>query len=177
MSKIRRNERCPCGSGSKAKRCCQLPHAYVDVRVLPLELCQGVVNDLPGTTPAELRVLFRQLVHLPAVDPSLHVRLPGVISADMECAVNALQDDDGSIFDKFLGRVVPAIDTLERRIELAQAVIALREQGRIPARLAALAVLDLDREESVFFISAVAESLDALAVSETTPAGLLTATT
>jgi len=95
----------------------------------------------------------------------------------MECAVNALQDDDGSIFDKFLGRVVPAIDTLERRIELAQAVIALREQGRIPARLAALAVLDLDREESVFFISAVAESLDALAVSETTPAGLLTATT
>ena len=116
MSKIRRNEPCPCGSGSKAKRCCQLPHAYVDVRVLPLELCQGVVNDLPGTTPAELRVLFRQLVHLPAVDPSLHVRLPGVISADMECAVNALQDDDGSIFDKFLGRVVPAIDTLERRI-------------------------------------------------------------
>ena len=177
MSKIRRNEPCPCGSGSKAKRCCQLPHAYVDVRVLPLELCQGVVNDLPGTTPAELRVLFRQLVHLPAVDPSLHVRLPGVISADMECAVNALQDDDGSIFDKFLGRVVPAIDTLERRIELAQAVIALREQGRIPAKLAALAVLDLDREESVFFISAVAESLDALAVSETNPAGLLTATT
>jgi hypothetical protein len=72
---------------------------------------------------------------------------------------------------------VPAVDTLERRIELAQAVIALRDQGRIPAKLAAVAVFELDREESVFFLSSVAESLAALAGSEATPTGLLTATT
>ena len=176
MAKIRRNEPCPCGSGSKAKRCCEAPHAYVDVRVLPLDLCQNVVNDLPGSTQAEMRALFDQLVYLPAVDASLQVRLPGIITADMDRAINALRDDHGTAFDEALGRVVPAVDTLERRIELAQAVIALRDQGRIPAKLAAVAVLELDREESVFFLSSAAESLSALAGSETTPTGLLTAT-
>ena len=176
MTKIRRNEPCPCGSGSKAKRCCQAPHAYVDVRVLPLDLCQSVVNDLAGSTQAEMRALFDQLVYLPAIDASLQVRLPGIISTDMDRAIHALRDDHGSVFDEALGRVVTAVDTLERRIELAQAVIALRDQGRIPAKVAAVAVLELDRDESVFFLSAVAESLAALASSEPTPAGLLTAT-
>ncbi len=176
MTKIRRNEPCPCGSGSKAKRCCEAPHAYVDVRVLPLDLCQSVVNDLPGSTQAEMRALFDQLVYLPAVDASLQVHMPGIITADMDRAIHALRDDHGSAFDEALGRIVPTVDTLERRIELAQAVIALRNQGRIPAKLAAVAVLELDREESVFFLSAVAESLAALAHIEPTPAGLLTAT-
>jgi hypothetical protein len=176
MAKIRRNEPCPCGSGSKAKRCCEAPHAYVDVRVLPLDLCQNVVNDLPGSTQAEMRALFDQLVYLPAVDGSLRVRLPDIITTDMDRAINALRDDHGTAFDEALGRVVPAVDTLEHRIELAQAVIALRDQGRIPAKLAAVAVLELDREESVFFLSSVAESLAALTASEPTPAGLLTAT-
>jgi SEC-C motif len=177
MAKIRRNEPCPCGSGSKAKRCCEAPHAYVDVRVLPLDLCQSVVNDLPGTTQAEMRALFDQLVYLPAIDASLQVRLTDIITADMDRAINALRDDHGTVFDEALGRVVPAVDTLERRIELAQGVIALRDQGRIPAKLAAVAVLELDREKSVFFLSAVAESLAARVRCETTtPTGLLTAT-
>jgi hypothetical protein len=176
MAKIRRNEPCPCGSGSKAKRCCEVPHAYVDVRVMPLDLCQNVVNDLPGSTQAEMRALFDQLVYLPAVDASLQVRLPGIITTDMDRAINALRDDNGTAFDDALGRVVPAVDTLERRIDLAQAVVTLRDQGRIPPKLAAVAVLELDREESVFFLSAVAESLAALARSETSPAELLTAT-
>jgi hypothetical protein len=153
-----------------------VPHAYVDIRVLPLDLCQNVVNDLPGSTQAEMRALFDQLVYLPALDASLQVSLPGVITADMDRAIDALRNDQGTVFDEALGRVVPAVDTLERRIELAQGVIALRDQGRIPAKLAAVAVLELDREESVLFLSAVAESLAALAGSEPTPAGMLTAT-
>jgi hypothetical protein len=175
MAKIKRNEPCPCGSGSKAKRCCEVPHAYVDIRVLPLDLCQSVANDLPGSTQAEMRDLFDQLVYLPAIDASLQVCLPGVITADMDRAVNALRDDHDHVFDEALGRIVPAVDTLERRIELAQAVVALRDQGRIPAKLAAVAVLELDREKSVFFLSSVAQALAALADSEPTPAGLLTA--
>ena len=92
-----------------------------------------------------MRALFNQLVYLPAVDASLQVRLPSVITADMDRAINALRDDHGTVFDEALGKVVPAVDTLERRIELAQAVIALRDQERIPAKLAAVAVFELDR--------------------------------
>jgi hypothetical protein len=176
MAKIKRNEPCPCGSGTKAKRCCQAPHAYVDVRVLPLDLCQNVVNDLPGSTQAEMRALFDQLVYLPAIDASLQVRLPGIVTPDMDRVINALRNDDDAEFDQALGKVVPAVDTLERRIELAQAVIELRDQGRISAKLAAVAVLELDREESAFFLSSVAESLAVLAGDQPTPSGLLLAT-
>jgi uncharacterized protein YecA (UPF0149 family) len=45
MAKVKRNEPCPCGSGIKAKRC-QPTHRFIDIRVLPLELCDKVVNDL-----------------------------------------------------------------------------------------------------------------------------------
>ena len=176
MAKIRRNAPCPCGSGRKAKLCCQIPHAYIDVRVLPLELCQEVVNDLPGTTQVEMRALFDQLVFLPELDTSLQVRLPGIITPEMDRAINALRDDDGESFDAALGLVVPAVDTLERRIELARSVIDLREQGRIAPKLAAMAVLELDRPESTLFLSSVAESLAVLAGDQRTPAGLLVAT-
>jgi len=173
MAKIRRNGPCPCGSGSKAKRCCQTPHAYVDVRVLPLDLCQRVVNDLPGATRDEMRTLFDQLIFLPELDTSMQVRLPGIITPDIERAINALQDDHDVGFDDALGSVVPAVDTLERRIELAQAVIELRDQGRVAPRLAAIAVLELDRPESTFFLSSVAESIAVLAGEQETPTGIL----
>jgi hypothetical protein len=42
--------------------------------------------------------------------------------------------------------VVPTIDTPQRRIDLAEAVITLRDQGRISSKLAAVALFDLDGE-------------------------------
>jgi hypothetical protein len=59
---------------------------------------------------------------------------------------------------------------------LAQAVLALRDKGRIPCDLAAAAVLELDGEESTLFPSSVAESLAVLAGERSTPAGILVAT-
>jgi hypothetical protein len=176
MAKIRRNEPCPCGSGSKAKRCCQTPHAYVDIRVLPLDLCQNVANDLPGSTQAEMRALFDQLAYLPSIDTSLQVHLPGISTPAMDRAIHALRSDDQDGFDNALAQVVTAVDTLDRRIELAQAVIELRDHGRIPPKLAAVAVLELDRVKSAFLLSSVAESLVVLAGDQPTPAGLLVAT-
>lgn len=81
--KVKRNEPCPCGSGIKSKYCNQ-PHAFVDVKVLPLDLCQIVVNDLVGTTEAEMRDLFDQLLYLPELDASLQVRLRGIITPEVE---------------------------------------------------------------------------------------------
>jgi hypothetical protein len=172
VAKVKRNEPCPCGSGIKSKFCCKQPHKYVDVKVLPLDLCQGVVNDLVGTTEAELRDLFDQLLYLPELDTSLQVRLGGIITPEVERAIRALRCDDADEFDRALDTVVPTVDTLERRVELARAVVELRALGRIPAKIAALAVLELDREESTFFIPSVAESIAVLAGDRRTPAGL-----
>jgi hypothetical protein len=148
----------------------------VDVGLLPQELGDHAITDLSGTDEVELRTYFDQLLHLPEIDTSLQVRLPGIITPDMERAINALRDDDDEEFDEALEHVVSAIDSADRRLELAHAVLKLRDQGQIKRKFAAIAVLELDREESMVFRSSVAESLAVLAGDQTTPAELLVAT-
>jgi hypothetical protein len=94
----------------------------------------------------------------------------------MDRAISALQDDDVEVFDEVLDKVVVDVDSPGRRLELAQAVLALRDEGRIPSDLAAAAVLELDGKESSLFLSSVAESLAVLAGDRRTPAGILVAT-
>ena len=172
MAKVKRNGPCPCGSGNKAKRCCYGPTVYVDVRIMPLDMADAAISVLRGTSEIELRAHFDQLIYLPEVDLSLQVPLPGIITPDLDHAIKALQDDDGDEFDRILDRVVPTVDTAQRRIDLAQSAIALRDQGHISPVLAAIAVLDLDRDESILFTSSVAESISVLAGDQCTPGGL-----
>ena len=176
MAKIRRNGPCPCGGGSKAKRCCYGTQEAVDSGMLPRDLGDDAIADLNGTDEIELRTYFDQLLYLPEIDTSLQVRLPGIITPDMDRAINALRDDDDEEFDEALDKVVSAIDSADRRIDLAQAVLTLRDQGQIKQKFAAIAVLELDRNESMVFRSSVAESLAILAGDQPTPAGLLVAT-
>ena len=175
MAKIKRNEPCPCGSGNKAKRCCYGPTKFVDIRIMPLEMSQDALEVLAGTEKIEMRALFDRLLDLPELDLSLQVPLPGILTSEIARAVRALRDDDGDEFDRALAQVVPLVDTVERRIDLAHAVIALRDQGRIRSKLAAIAVFELDRPESSFFISSVAESIAVLAGEQRTPTGLVVA--
>ena len=175
MAKVRRNGPCPCGSAKKAKRCCHGPITYVDVRIMPLDMIDVALSVLRSTSEIELRAHFDKLIYLPEIDLSLQVPLPGIITPDLDHAIDALQDDDGDEFDRILDRVVPTVDTVQRRIDLACAAIALRDQQRIPAVLAAIAVLDLDREESILFTSSVAESISVLAGDQRTPSGLVVA--
>jgi hypothetical protein len=175
MAKVQRNQPCPCGSGQKAKRCCYGPTKFVDVRVMPLEMTQEALDVLAGTEKIEMRALFDQLLYLPELDLSLQVPLPAILTPDVDRAVRALRDDDGDEFDRALETVVSMVDTVSRRIDLAQAVIALREEGRISPKLAAIAVFELDRPESSLFVSSVAESIGILAGRERTPTGLLVA--
>ncbi len=175
MAKVKRNEPCPCGSGNKAKRCCHRSTQSVDIAVMPLEMSQEALDALAGTEKIEMRALFDQLFYLPELDLSLQVPLPAILTPDVDRAVRALRDDDGDEFDRALEKLVPTIDTIDRRIDLARAVVALRDEGRISHKLAAIAVFELDRPDSVLFMSSVAESIGVLAGEERTPTGLLVA--
>ena len=99
--------------------------------------------------------------------------MPAIVTPDVDQAISALRDNDGEEFDRVLERVVTTFDTVDRRVALARAVVALRDDGRIPDVLAAIAIMELDREESILFKSAVAESLGVLAGDQRTPSGLL----
>lgn len=176
MAKIPRNAPCPCGSGQKAKRCCHGPTEFVDIRIMPLEMSQQAVDELARTGQAEMRHLFSRLLDLPELDLSLQVPLPAILTPDVDRAVEALRVRDVDEFDRVLPRVLSELDTVARRLDLARAVVALRDAGRIPRQLAALAVMDLDCEGSALFTSSVAESLGVLAGDQRTPGGLLVAT-
>jgi len=84
-------------------------------------------------------------------------------------------DDDTDEFDRALSQVVPIVDTVRNRLLLARAVVILRDAGKISRKVAALAILELDRQTSTFFMSSVAESLSLLAGDRRTPSGLLVA--
>lgn len=176
MAKIKRNGPCPCGSGSKAKRCCYGTQESVHDGMLPREVGDAAIEDLNGTDEIELRAYFDGLLDLPELDVSLQVRLPGIITPDMDSAIDALRDDDYDSFDEALDKVLAAIDSPEQRLALAEAVLRLRDHGQIKRKFAAMAVLELDRPESILFRSSVAESLAVLAGEQQTPAGLFLAT-
>jgi hypothetical protein len=176
MAKVKRNGPCPCGSGNKAKRCCYGIGEANGFHVLPSDLCEGLIDDLIGVPELELRALFDQLLYLPEMDVALQVRLPGIITPVIDRAINALRDDEDELFDRVLEEVVADLDTDDRRLELARAVIALRDEGCLPPALVAAAVLELDQPESILFRSSVAESIAVLAGDQRTPAGLLVAT-
>ena len=177
MAKVRRNGPCPCGSTNKAKRCCHGPATYLDVRFIPFDLAEAALSVLRSTSEIELAAHFDELIYLPEVDRSLQVPLPGIITPEIGRAILALQEDDGDAFDRSLEQVVPTVDTAQRRVDLAQAVIDLRDQGFISPILAAIAVVDLDQDESILFTSSVAESINVLAGDHSTPGGLFISAT
>ncbi|MGB9112579.1 MAG: SEC-C metal-binding domain-containing protein [Acidimicrobiales bacterium] len=178
MGKVGRNELCPCGSRNKAKRCCYSPERLAEadrVRRAFNELCASVAHDLDDVTHEKFHELFHEAIHLPEADLTLQVPLPKVSSPEIEGARAALDRDDDA-FDEALDSVAAALDTPRRRLDIAQAIVALKDKGTIDKKVAAVAVFDLsDGERSAVFISSVAESLAVSAGECRTPAGLLVA--
>jgi len=175
MAKVRRNARCPCGSGHKAKRCCYGNESHFDNEIIAPELCAQAFLDLAGISELEMRALFDQLLFVPELDLGVQVPLPPLHTPHLDRAIAALRDDDPDTFDHELLHVVAAVDNADRRRALADGVIALRDRGQVDKRLAALAIVELDRETSTFFISSVAETIAVLAGDQRTPSGLLVA--
>src|SRR5262245_28978801 len=132
VAKVRRNEPCPCGSAQKAKRCCLSPHrraAATEARRAFRDLCRDVAPDLDGVDRVEFDELFHEAIHLPELDLSLQVRLPALSSPAIERARAALHDDDTDTFDDALWDVARQLDTPQRRLDLARAIIDYRNAG------------------------------------------------
>jgi hypothetical protein len=176
MVKIGRNEPCPCGSGSKAKRCCYGPVQPLDVRIMPVEVYRDSLTYLAGTTKEEFKALFAELIDLPELNPTLQVPLPSIWTPQLDRAAKALLDDDTEEFNDALNDVLDQLDSVRQRLLLARSVVMLRGDGQISKKLAAMAVIELDREYSALFASSVAESLSIVAKHPEALSGLEPAT-
>ena len=109
-----RNQPCPCGSGRKVKRCCgehrgpsedQLASAHLAT------LAHDAVHDLAHLSDQALEILWEGLFDLPTTDLSLHVKLPALITPELQRLQSAVADDDPDRGWEELRTVTEQIDT------------------------------------------------------------------
>jgi len=175
MPRAGRNEPCPCGSGRKVKRCCGQQRGPCDdhlARAQVAILARETAPDIADLSDYALDDLWEQLLDLPALDISLLVELPKLITPDLQRLQEALADDDPDWGWDALTAVATQIDTPRQRAQLATALVRLRDQQRITRLQAAAAILDLDSRSTRFIAASLLEAV-ALSVGVTrTPGGL-----
>lgn len=173
-----RNGPCPCGSSKKAKRCCGIRRGPS-----PAELAKAFLAEerrkagsvLRGMDRDEFDELFEEMIDLPTLDVSLQADLPRLLSPELEWLRAAIEKDDDETFKAALAPALKQLDTPPRRAALARALLSLRDTQRINARVAALAIIDLETSPSALFQSSVVQALAVSVGAARTPSGLLVA--
>jgi hypothetical protein len=176
VAKVGRNEPCPCGSGRKAKRCCGVqggPSEEDPARAFLAHASREAAGGLRRLRDAELLDLFERLSELPAVDLSLQVELPKLLSPGLNRLCDAVADDDPD--PELLDAAVRAIDTPTVRARLARAVIAQAQAKAIDEGLADAALLDLASDSRQLLRAALLEAVAVRVGAARTPAGILLA--
>lgn len=173
MTKVGRNEPCPCGSGRKAKRCCAIeggPSAESRARAFLAHASRTAAAELRDLPDAELLDLFEELWELPCVDLSLQIELPKLLSPLLDRLCDAVVDDDPD--PDLLDAATKSIDGPVERARLARAAISQAEVGVIGGGLAAAALLDLGSGSRHLMHAALLEALAVRAGVVATPAGI-----
>ncbi len=129
--------------------------------------------ELRRLSDAELGELFDGVWELPAVDLSLQVELPKLLSPALDRLCDAVADDDLDL--ELLDAVARAIDTPTERARLARAAIAQAEAKTIDQKLAAAALLDLGSDSRWLLRAGLLEAVAVRAGVARTPAGILLA--
>ncbi len=180
MAGVGRNQLCPCGSGAKSKRCCGVPRGPSErdlARAYLSEQCRAAVRVLRRAIdePDDLVGLYTQVAELPRLDLRLQLSLPRILSPALERLRSAIAAEDPDGFDDALPAALAEVDSPIARAQLARAVAALRDEGRIPPDVAAAAVLDLDGVGDVMIREALVTALAVDSGAARTPSGLILA--
>jgi SEC-C motif len=175
MPRAGRNEPCPCGSGRKTKRCCgetrgpsedQLARAHL------ASLAYDAVRELAHLSDGALEILWEGLFDLPALDLSLHVKLPELITPEERELRDAIIDDDPDRCWDELQAVTSRIDTPQERVRLAESILRLRDQQRVRRSQAAFAIWHLNSPSQHLLTASVIHSLSVAVGATSTPGGL-----
>lgn len=170
-----RNQPCPCGSGRKTKRCCgqhRGPSADQLARAHVAQLARQASGDLAGLSDRALDHLWEGLMELPSIDLSLLIALPKLIGPDLQRLREAIERDDPDWGWDALTAVAAQIDTPQQRARLADAIVALRDQGGLDRRQAAYALLDLNSPSTRFIGASLLEAVAVSVGAARTPTGL-----
>lgn len=170
-----RNDPCPCGSGRKTKRCCgqrRGPSEEQLARAHLAALAHDAVHDLAHLSDEALEILWERLFDLPTIDLSLHVRLPELITPELQQLRDAVTDDDPDRGWDELQAVTEQIDTPQQRALLADAILQLRAQRRLPRAQAAYAIYHLNTRSQHLLAASVTHAIAVAVGASRTPGGL-----
>lgn len=174
-----RNDRCRCGSGWKAKRCCGVERGPA-----PEELEKAFLAEQARRVAAQVLAasvehgredLFSEMLGLPARHYRLQLPLPRVLPPELERLRAAIAADDEARFDEAIGPALVRVDVPSARATLVRELLSLMEADEVHLCAAATAVFDLSRDESSFLESALVEALAVSAGAARTPSSLLVA--
>ncbi|MGH9291020.1 MAG: hypothetical protein ACRD0V_22445 [Acidimicrobiales bacterium] len=131
-------------------------------------MLRSVINDVDG-----LIELYAAVAALPGLDLSCQLRLPRFLSPELERLRSAVADDDADVIERALPDALAQVDDVLVRAELARAVLALREAGRVSEEVAAAALLDLDSDADALVREALVAALAVDCGAARTPSGLV----
>ncbi|MGI8807672.1 MAG: SEC-C domain-containing protein [Acidimicrobiales bacterium] len=180
MAGVGRNQPCWCGSGVKVKRCCgvargpsgpELAKAFlVEQRRASSPALRRAIRDVDA-----LIELYEAVAELPRLDLSCQLRLPRLLTLELERLRAAIADDDDDEMQRALPDALAQVDNVFVRVDLARAVLALREAERVPEQVAAAALLDLDSDANALVREALIAALAVDCGAACTPSGLVLA--
>ena len=176
MAQRGRNERCPCGSGRKVKRCCGVRRGPSEAELAKAWLYQHARSAalvLDGRSDAEMVALLDAATGLPTQDVSMQLPLPGLLGRALERLRAAIAEDDPDEVAAMLPAALAEVDTPLVRAGLVRAVLRLRDAGRVSAEVAAAAAVEQASGSTTLLRASLLEAVAVSVGAAITPAGLL----
>ena len=175
MPRSGRNDPCPCGSGRKTKRCCGQQRGPSDeqlARARLATLAHDAARDLFDLSEEELDELWEDLFDYPTIDLSLHVKLPELITPELERLRDAIADDDPRRGWDELRTITNQIDTPQQRVRLAEAILRFRGERRLTRTEAAYAIFHLSTPDQRLLAASLIHAVAVAVGASRTPGGL-----
>jgi hypothetical protein len=176
MAQRGRNERCPCGSGRKVKRCCGVRQGPSEAELAKAWLYQQARSAalvLDARSDAEVVALLDAAVGLPKQDVSMQLPLLGLLSPALEQLRAAVAEDDPDEVAAVLPAALAEVDTPIIRAGLVRAVQGLRDAGRVSAEVAAAVAVEQASRSTELLKASLLEAVAVSVGAATTPSGLL----
>jgi SEC-C motif len=176
MAQQGRNERCPCGSGRKVKRCCGVRRGPSEVELAKAWLYQQARSAalvLDARSDAEVVALLDAATRLPTQDVSMQLSLPGLLSPALERLRAAIAEGDPEGIDAAVPAALAEVDTPIIRAGLVRAVQGLREAGRVSDQVAAAVTVEQASRSTELLKASLLEAVAVSVGAATTPSGLL----
>jgi hypothetical protein len=140
----------------------------VEQRRASSPVLRRAINDVD-----DLVDLYVAVAELPRRDLSCQLRLPRLLSPELERLRSAIADDDADAIGAALPEALAQVDSPVVRADLARAVLAMRAAGRVTEEVAAAALLDLDSDADALVREALVAALAVDCGAARTPSGLV----